>query len=101
MPHGEAVAIGLVIETRLAEQMGIARPGTANQVAAVLAALRLPVEAPRGIDRGVLMRAMQSDKKNRDGKVHAAFIGSLGTMAHGDGDSWTQPIDEKLIAGLL
>jgi 3-dehydroquinate synthase len=101
MPHGEAVAIGLVLETRVAEGMGVARAGTADRVAALFKALGLPVNPPQGIHRAAVLRAMQSDKKNRNGNVHAAFIASIGAMAHGADDSWTLPLDPDLVAELL
>jgi 3-dehydroquinate synthase len=100
IPHGEAVAIGLVVETQVAERMGIATPGTAAQIADLLRAVGLPVEAPRGLDRVRILAAMHADKKNRDGLVHAALVSSLGIMAR-DGESWTYPLDLSMLGELL
>ncbi len=36
LSHGEAVAIGLVVEARLAEDLGLARYGLAQRISAVL-----------------------------------------------------------------
>ena len=99
MPHGEAVAIGLVLETRVAERMGVARAGTADQVAALLTALGLPIEPP-SLDHERVMSAMVADKKNRGGVVHAALIASFGTMAR-DGDAWTHALDLRVLAEIL
>ena len=99
VPHGEAVAIGLVLETRVAERMGIARAGTANRIAALLAALGLPI-APPALDRERIMTAMQADKKNRAGVVHAALIASFGTMAR-NGETWTHPLDLRLLTEVI
>jgi len=100
IPHGEAVAIGLVIETRVAERMGIAAPGTAEQIAMLLRALGLPVEAPKGLDRARILDAMHADKKNRDHVVHAALVSSFGVMAR-DGESWTYPLDLPVLGEML
>ena len=100
IPHGEAVAIGLVVETRVAERMGITVAGTADQIAALLKSLGLPVAAPRGLDRIRILEAMHADKKNRDGLVHAALVSSFGTMAH-DGQSWTHPLDLSALSEML
>ena len=99
IPHGEAVAIGLVVETRVAERMGVARAGTADQIAAVLTALDLPTRPPP-LDRDRLLDAMRADKKNRAGVVRAALVESFGTMAR-DGQAWTQPLDLNALAELL
>lgn len=99
IPHGEAVAIGLVLETRVAERMGVARAGTADHVAALLTSLGLPV-APPPLDRERVLGAMLADKKNRAGVVHAALIASFGTMAR-DGESWTHPLDLEFLKTLL
>ena len=100
MPHGEAVAIGLVLETRVAERLGIARAGTADQIAALLQSLGLPTIAPHGLGRERIADAMQADKKNRDGVVHAAFISSFGQMA-GGGEVWTLPLDLAVLSDIL
>src|SRR5439155_7404473 len=44
--HGEAVAIGMAYEARLAEALGIAEPGTADRVRRLLARYNLPLELP-------------------------------------------------------
>src|ERR687890_27471 len=44
--HGEAVAIGMVLEARIAERLGVADAGTAEQIEAVLRRGGLPVARP-------------------------------------------------------
>ena len=46
--HGEAVAIGMVVEARLAEALRVAEAGTARRIAAALQHHRLPIGHPRG-----------------------------------------------------
>jgi 3-dehydroquinate synthase len=92
IPHGEAVAIGLVLETRVAEEMGVAQVGTADRIAALLHALDLPTTVPPSIDRARVRDAMQSDKKNRGGVIHAALTTSFGAAA-GSRKEWTTPFD--------
>jgi len=96
MPHGEAVALGLVAECRLAARMGVA-PGTlADRVAGLLHALGLPVELPRGLASQALIAAMQLDKKNRGDEVRMALPALLGTM-HREGAAWSQPVPRRVI----
>src|SRR5438034_11457319 len=42
--HGEAVAIGMAYETRLAEALGIAEAGTADRVRRLLERYNLPLD---------------------------------------------------------
>jgi len=62
--HGEAVAIGMVAEARLAERLSVAVPGTSAALESTLSALGLPVEIPKDLDRKKLISAMKVDKKS-------------------------------------
>ncbi|MBE3132371.1 MAG: 3-dehydroquinate synthase, partial [Acidobacteria bacterium] len=77
--HGEAVAIGMVAEARLAERIGVADPGLAARVASVLAHVGLPT-AWSGADAPTLRRAMQTDKKRSRGTLRFALPVRLGRV---------------------
>jgi shikimate kinase/3-dehydroquinate synthase len=83
LKHGEAVAIGLLAETRLAERTGLAEKGLAGEVERVLAGLQLPTEIPPGLDRGAMIEAMQVDKKRAGGKVRFALPVKIGEVRVG------------------
>jgi 3-dehydroquinate synthase len=76
--HGEAVSIGLVSETRLAEHIGLAQPGLSQQISIVLSSLGLPVEIPGDLDTDQILHAMGTDKKRAGGKVRFALPVKLG-----------------------
>jgi 3-dehydroquinate synthase len=99
LPHGEAVALGLVAECALAEAVGIAPVGLGERVAALLDRLGLPVRlaAPIAIDR--LVQAMEADKKNRAAQVRFALPRGLGAMD--EGDRWTRAAPEGAIREAL
>ena len=65
--HGEAVALGMHVITRLTEQRGMTAPGTAHRLDALLSALGMPMALP-DIPEADLLAAMGHDKKNA-GKV--------------------------------
>jgi 3-dehydroquinate synthase len=98
LAHGEAVAIGLVTECRLAERMGLAAPGTARAVSAALERLGLPVSLP-GVPPERLLEAMASDKKNRSSRIRFALPVAVGEMAPGEG--WTVAVLEPMIGEVL
>jgi 3-dehydroquinate synthase len=99
--HGEAVAIGMAYEARLAEELSIAASGTAQRVATVLERLHLPLERPDGSQVDDLIEAMRADKKVRGGKIHLALPSRIGA-AHGDDASgWTVAVDESSLRHVL
>jgi shikimate kinase/3-dehydroquinate synthase len=83
LSHGEAVAIGLALETRLAERIGLAQGGLAGRVESVLRGLGLPVEVPAGIDHGAIMAALQVDKKRAGGKPRFSLPVKVGEVRSG------------------
>lgn len=100
LAHGEAVAIGLLAESALAEEMGLATPGLRDQVEALLSQLGLPVALPEDYRVEDLLAAMGHDKKNRDGAIRFALPAGLGRMAR-DGERWTVAAPPERIGAAL
>ena len=99
--HGEAVAIGMACEARLAEALAIAAPGTAQRVRRLLERCGLPLERPAGASVDELLRVMQVDKKARSGTVRFSLPRAIGVM-HGDaGAGWTVTAPEQLVRETL
>jgi len=100
IPHGDAVAIGLVTEARLAERLGIAAEGLAATLAGLLARFHRPVRLRRAWRPDALLEAMQHDKKVRSGVIHFALPNTLGAMAR-DGAGWTIPVSADQVKAAL
>lgn len=98
--HGDAVAIGMHLEARLGEALGITEPGTAASLHGVLRGLGLPVSPPQQSSESVV-RAMAHDKKARGGSVRFAFLKRLGQAAVADDGSWTFEAPVDLVARVL
>ena len=81
--HGEAVGLGMLVEARLAEQLGIAEPGLASELAQVLGGLGLPLEVPQELPHDQIVAAMQMDKKKAAGKVRFALPVKIGEVRTG------------------
>jgi len=99
-PHGEAVAIGMAYEARLAEALGIAEAGTANRVQRLLERYNLPLDLPASATVDALVAAMQLDKKARESAVRFALPQAIGRM-HADGKSWTVAASEDVVRDVL
>jgi 3-dehydroquinate synthase len=80
MLHGEAVAIGTVVEACLAEKAGLAAPGFANQIATIFAAVGLSTALPQGLSCSQLTDAMLRDKKTANGKIRFSLPVAIGDV---------------------
>ena len=98
--HGDCVSVGMVIEARLAEQLGVADVGTAEAIERVLLAAGLPTEIPGWIDRGAVLAATHRDKKARAGAVEYALPLRVGEMAD-NGKTWSIPVDDAAVHRVL
>jgi 3-dehydroquinate synthetase len=78
--HGEAIAVGLVVEARYAERIGIAEPGLSNTIASVLSGYGLPVKVPESLPREQILRAMRVDKKKQAKKIRFALPAAIGEV---------------------
>jgi 3-dehydroquinate synthase len=78
--HGEAVAIGMVAEAKLAEVLNIARKGLADRIAEVLRAMGLPTQIPKDLSKEKLINVMQFDKKKFEGVTRFALPLEIGRI---------------------
>ena len=98
--HGYCVAIGMVLEARIAERIQVAQPGTSLEISRVLIAAGLPVEIPDTIDRDLVLVATRRDKKVRGGSVEYSLPSRVGAMA--DNDSlWAVRVDDETVRAVL
>ncbi len=81
--HGEAVAIGMVAEARLAARLGLASPNLAGEIGTALQAWRLPVNIPPEISVEAIWQAMRHDKKKAAGKLRFALPVRVGEVRVG------------------
>lgn len=81
--HGEAVAIGLVAETALAERLGLAKRGLADEIAAVLRRWGLPTVIPPWVSRQAVWEAMRVDKKKSAGALRFSLPKAIGKVEVG------------------
>jgi 3-dehydroquinate synthase len=100
LPHGEAVGLGLLVEVRLAEAIGLCDPGVATRLRALLTVLGLPTRLDPAwrIDR--LVDAMALDKKNRRGELRISPATALGHTAERDG-AWTVTVSAEAMRSAL
>ena len=96
--HGEAVACGMRIESRIGEILGVTDEGTSERLAALLEACELdrPVEEEFTAER--ILEAAQADKKVRGSVLRCVLLARIGRIAPGAEDGWAHqiPSDQAL-----
>jgi len=95
MLHGEAVSVGMVVESRLAERLGIAEPGLADSIEKSLKSQGLPTQLEHAIDLDDLIGAMGRDKKADRNGLAFSLVSSIGTCKLYSG------VDEKTVRQVL
>ncbi len=75
--HGEAVSIGMICASRLAESLGRIEPSVTQRQQELLVGLQLPIQVPDS-ENELLIDAMKSDKKTEHGRLRFVLPDRLG-----------------------
>ena len=75
--HGEAVALGMHLMTRLSEEKGLTAPGTADRLDALLRALGMPMALP-ALKKEDVISAMLMDKKFSGRVLRTIVLNKIG-----------------------
>lgn len=89
--HGEAVSIGMVMLTQIAEEKGLTKRGVAKQIQEVLSHYQLPYQV--NISMNDLKQAMLLDKKNINQQL--SYI-----LLHDIGEAYVYPSDIDFVDGV-
>jgi 3-dehydroquinate synthase len=100
IPHGEAVAIGLVVEAAIGEAIGATEPGTRSRIEGILARLGLPAALPPGFDPERLFPGLARDKKSRGSVPGFVFIEAPGRPGAASSE-WITPVHPEVLHRIL
>ena len=97
LTHGEGVAIGTVLATRLSVQLALCPPGDLDRVLAHFHRIGLPttVDPSWGITPASLLWAMKGDKKNAGTVIRPILTRGIGMAFRSDG------IDDDILTNFL
>ncbi len=98
--HGECVAIGMVLEARLAENLGVAERGMAVKIERILERAGLSAKRPASLGAEAVLAATRLDKKSRGGVVEYALPARIGAMANA-GSSWSVAVGDAAVLEVL
>lgn len=93
--HGSAVALGMLMETRMGERLGVTEAGTFARLLGALEGLLGPLEDP-ALDVEAAMSYLRTDKKVRAGRPRVVLLRRLGEVDPGQG--WSHEVPEEALA---
>ena len=91
LPHGAAIAVGMVIESRLAARRGWLDASDVTRLSTLLTRLGLPVHAPCSFERAAPF--FSGDKKTTAGRIRCAIPERIGIVRAYEG-SWTRVVTQ-------
>jgi len=97
--HGNAVAIGICLEARIAAAVGGFPLAHVRRLERLVEAFGLPTRLPDGTSVDGLIAASRRDKKARRGRARYALPRTLGKMPAGDGIA--VPVDDRTVRSVL
>lgn len=100
LTHGQAVAIGLVVESHIATTMGHLDINIAQHITTVIASFGLPTRVPRGLSTQAILASMQHDKKNQSNSIQMVLPSGIG-QCFKHGDTYTHAVEGTSIASLF
>lgn len=98
--HGEAIAVGMVIESRIAELLGVAEPGTTARIQSLVREFGLPDSLPARLSPDDVIASTHGDKKARAGRAEYALPARIGAMA-GESDGWAVAVPDAVVREAL
>ena len=100
LPHGHAVAIGMLVETSLGERMGITAQGTADRIRTLVESAGL-TSRPDRQHVASISALVKLDKKARAGRARYVLLSEIGAVARGPAGDWTFDVDPSLVSTVL
>ncbi len=96
LSHGEAVAIGMLVESHLALQLNLLKLSSFERIKHILIAYHLPLKLATIISIQQLLQALRLDKKSLKGQARFVLLKAIGTCAPYEGN-YCSPVDSHLI----
>lgn len=98
--HGQAVAIGMVIEAKISHQLGLLEKNELNTIVQTIKLFELPTTLPKNFNLKALIEACAVDKKRKGQKCYFVLLKKIG-QPHFENDLYSHVIDKKIIENCL
>lgn len=94
LTHGEAISLGMVVETDISRRLGLIAPEDLTKVRQIFKTAGLLVKPPR-LSIEAIIEKTRSDKKNEGRKINYTLLKGLGRAVY------DQQVDEALVKAAL
>ena len=98
--HGEAVAIGILVEAQLSLRSGLLKAEAFDAIESLLRAYQLPLRTTAFKNKTRFLEQLMMDKKSKFGKAHFVLLNDIG-HAYRKGNKASFPIDPHLLNSTL
>ena len=98
--HGEAVAIGLLVETKLSMEAGFLAESVLDDLEKLLTAYQLPLKTKVFQNRKALLHQLKGDKKSKAREPHFVMLDKMGS-ARMVNDTYAFPIELTMLERVL
>jgi 3-dehydroquinate synthase len=95
LPHGQAVAIGIAVDTAYAANAGMLAPADADRVMSVLRALSLPTSHPLLAQPDALVAGLDEFREHLGGRLTITLLRGIGDPVD------VHEVDESLLRGAI
>ena len=99
--HGQALAIGLMAEVKMAKKLGYCSDEDVAFMQNILSRAKLPTAIPDYIDREALVKKLYTDKKAKNGNLRFVFQEGIGKIKVFDNEQYAQVIPESLAREII
>ncbi len=99
LPHGSCVALGMILEARVGENLGVTRPGTAEILSRLVELMELPSSLPPELDPETIMAFTRRDKKGRGGRPRYVLLAQAGKVAMQE--DWAREVPDEAVLEVL
>lgn len=98
--HGYAVALGMLVEAKISQHLGLLEPKAYLMVQEVLFMLGISGKALKKFSIDEIIQATHLDKKTKAGEVHYVLLSAIGKV-HSDHQNFTYPVADKIVKQAL
>jgi len=99
IPHGSCVALGMILEARLGENLSVTREGTSAELLRMVSLLGLPTHLPPNLDPEAILEATRADKKGRAGRPRYVLLSQPGKIAANE--DWAREVPDEAVMEVL
>ena len=94
-PHGFAISIGMSVEAKIANELGLIDKLSIEKIDSLLKRTRLFIKVPKEISTNNIMKSLSLDKKSKKGIPKFILISGIGKVKNKP--NYSHFVDEKII----